>query len=296
MNYYNEIKDKIIKSEMYDKVKDYSKDRHKVGVYFEIGEILSKAGKEYGKNIIRQYSKKLMAEVGAKYTERNLRYMRQLYEMIVKVKWNTMCSKLCWSHYREVLSIKDINEAMYYLNECEIRNLSQRQLHDMIKQNYYHRLNNETKKKLISKEQLKLDELIPNPIVLKSNSSNQDLSEYTLKELILNNIDDFLLQLGSGFAYVGNEFKLKIEGRYNYIDLLLFNYQFNCFVIIELKSLELKKEHIGQTQVYMNYIDENLKRIGQNRTIGIIICKQENKYVIKYCSDNRIIAREYQLM
>lgn len=124
MNYYNEIKNNLIKSEIYDRTKDYSKDRHKVSIYFEIGKLLSKAGKEYGKNIIKQYSEKLVIEVGTKYNERNLRYMRQLYEMVVETKWNTLCSKLCWSHYREVFSIKDINEIRYYLNECEKRNLS----------------------------------------------------------------------------------------------------------------------------------------------------------------------------
>ena len=102
MNYYNEIKENLIKSEIYDRVKDFSKDRHKVSVYFETGKLLSEAGKEYGKNIIKQYSEKLMIEVGKKYTERNLRYMRQLYEMIIETKWNTMCSKLCWSHFEVI--------------------------------------------------------------------------------------------------------------------------------------------------------------------------------------------------
>ena len=152
MNYYNEIKDKLIKSELYERVKDYSKDRYKVSVYFEIGELLNKADKEYGKNIIKQYSEKLMIEVGKKYNERNLRYMRQFYKMLNTTKWNALRSKLCWSHYREVLSIKDINEIRYYLNECENKNLSQRQLHNIIKQNYYHRLSNETKEKLINNE------------------------------------------------------------------------------------------------------------------------------------------------
>ena len=102
MNYYDEIKEKLIKSEIYDRARDYAKDIHKVSVYFEIGKLLSVAGKEYGKNIIKQYSKKLMIEVGKKYTERNLRYMRQLYEMIIETKWNAMRSKLCWSHYEVI--------------------------------------------------------------------------------------------------------------------------------------------------------------------------------------------------
>ena len=93
MNYYNEIKEKLLKSEIYDRVKDYSKDRNKVFVYFETGRLLSEAGKEYGKNIIKQYSEKLMIEIGKKYNERNLRYMRQFYEMISETKWNAMRSK-----------------------------------------------------------------------------------------------------------------------------------------------------------------------------------------------------------
>ena len=93
-----------------------------------------------------------------------------------------------------------------------------------------------------------------------------------------------------------SEYKIKLGNQYNYIDLLLFNYEFNCFVVVELKVTELKKEHIGQIQVYMNYIDTNLKRVNQDKTIGIIICKKDNKYVIEYCSDSKIIAREYEIV
>ena len=158
MNYYDEIKEKLIKSEIYDRVKDYSKDRHKVKVYFEIGKLLSEAGKEYGKNIIKQYSERLMIEVGKKYNERNLRYMRQFYEMQIETKWNALRSKLCWTHYREVLSLKDINEIVYYLNECENKNLTQRQLHELIKNDTYNRLSSETKNKLSNLKELKVTE------------------------------------------------------------------------------------------------------------------------------------------
>ena len=296
MNYYNEIKEKLIKSEIYDRTKDYSKDIHKVNVYFETGKLLSEAGKEYGKNIIKQYSEKLMSELGKKYTERNLRYMRQLYEMMIETKWNAMRSKLCWSHYREVLSLKDIHEIRYYLNEYENKNLTHRQLRELIKQNLYNRLDIETKNKLINQEQLKVKDLVPNPIIIKTNSVNKVITEFILKQMILNNIDEFLSQLGNSFAYIGNEYKIKIGNIYNYIDLLLFNYEYNCFVVVELKVTELKKEHIGQIQIYMNYIDESLRKVTQDKTIGIIICKQDNKYIIKYCSDDRIVARKYELL
>jgi len=296
MNYYYEIKEKLLKSEIFDRIKDYSKDRHKVKVYFETGKLLSEAGKEYGKNIIKQYSEKLMVEVGKKYNERTLRRIRQFYDVFANENWSTMWTKLCWSHYREVLSLKDMDEIRYYLNECQNKNLTQRQLHELIKHNTYNRLSDETKTKLIESKKLRVDDLIPNPIVIKSNMLKENLSEYALKQAILNNIDDFLKQLGIGFTYVGNEYKIKLGNKYNYIDLLLYSIKYKCYVVVELKVTELKKEHTGQIMIYMNYIDINVKSIEENITVGIIICKQDNEYVIKYCSDERIIARTYELV
>lgn len=296
MNYYDEIKENLIKSEIYDRVKDYSKDRHKVIVYFETGKLLSEAGKEYGKNIIKQYSEKLMIEVGKKYNERTLRRIRQFYEVFNKEKWSALWTKLCWSHYREVLSLKDIEEIKYYLNECENKNLTQRQLHSLIKNKTYNRLSQETKQKIIQQEQLKVNDLIPNPIIIKSNQLKDEITEYALKQSILNNLDEFLQQLGIGFTYIGNEYKIKLNDRYNYIDILLYNIKYKCYVVIELKVTELKKEHTGQIQTYMNYINKNIKTLDENDTVGIIICKQDNEYVIKYCSDNRIISRIYELV
>ena len=296
MNYYNAIKEKLIKSEIYDSAKDYSKDRHKVSVYFEIGKLLSEAGKEYGKNIIKQYSEKLMLEVGKKYKVSNLYKMRKFYEIFSDEQLYPLDTKLCWSHYRELLTIKNIDEIIYYIHICEEGNLSRRQLQEKIKNHEYNRLSSETKIKLIESKDLKVNDLIPNPIIIKSDSLKDEISEYALKQVLLNNIDDFLRQLGIGFTYVGNEYKIKVSDRYNYIDLLLYNIKYKCYVVVELKVTELKKEHTGQIMTYMNYIDKNMKTIDENDTVGIIICKQDNKYVIKYCSDDRIIAREYELV
>ena len=296
MNYYDEIKEILLKSEIYDRAKEYSKDRHKVSVYFEIGKLLSEAGKEYGKSIIKQYSERLVIEVGKKYNERTLRRIRQFYNTFANEKWSTMWTKLCWSHFREVLSLTDINEMIFYLNQSEEKNLTQRQLHELIKRNTYKRLSSETKTKLIESKKLNVNDLVPNPIIIKSNLLKEKISEYALKEAILNCIDDFLRQLGVGFTYVGNEYKIKIGDKYNYVDLLLYNIKYKCYVVVELKVTELKKEHTGQVMTYMNYIDKNLKTSEENDTVGIIICKQDNEYVIKYCSDDRIIAREYLLL
>ena len=185
---------------------------------------------------------------------------------------------------------------MYYIDICEKKNLTRRQLQERIKTQEYDRLSEETKNKLITKEQLKVNDIIPNPIIIQTNELNEELSEYALKQLILNNLDDFLNQLGTKFTYVGNEYKIKVGNTYNYIDLLLYNIKYKCYIVIELKVTELKKEHTGQIMTYMNYIDKNIKTFEENNTVGIIICKQDNEYVIKYCSDDRIIAREYELV
>ena len=174
--------------------------------------------------------------------------------------------------------------------------LTKRQLEERIKNHEYDRLSDDTKNKLKEEKELAIGDLVPNPIIVKVDSVDTKLSEYALKQAILNNLDDFLNQLGDGFTYVGCEYKIKFGNIYNYIDMLLFNIEYNCYAVIEFKTTELKKEHIGQVQVYMNYINEHVKKDYHNYTIGIIICKENNEYVIKYCSDDRILARYYQVV
>ncbi len=146
------------------------------------------------------------------------------------------------------------------------------------------------------KEKLKVPDLVKNPIKIRNTSGNNEISEKVLQKLILEDIPAFLDELGNGFTFVRNEYKIKIGDRYNYIDLLLYNIKYKCYVVVELKVTELNSNHTGQIQKYMNYIDKNIKSIDDNKTVGIIICKKENKYVIEYCSDDRIISREYELV
>ncbi len=270
-NYYDEIKEKLLKNEIYAKVKDYSKERNKVLTYFEVGKLLSEAGKEYGNDIIGQYAEKLVNEVGKKYNCRTLRRIRQFYNIFSDTKWSPMVTKLTWSHYIILLPLKNFDEIKYYIGVCEKRNLTKRELEALIKSKEYERLGEETKNKLITNEELKLPDLVPNPILIKTENNQENLSEYALKEAILNNLDNFLKQLGNGFSYIGNEYKIKIGSNYNYIDLFLFNTEYNCYVVIELK-----KEHIGQIQVYMNYVDKVIKKPYHDKTIGIIISKKNN--------------------
>ena len=138
--------------------------------------------------------------------------------------------------------------------------------------------------------------MIKNPIIIKNNSNYEVFSERVLQKLILEDIENFLEELGIGFTFIKSEYQIKTDDRYNYIDLLLYNIKYKCYVVVELKITELKKEHTGQIMTYMNYIDKNIKTIEENDTVGIIICKQDNEYVIRYCSDDRIVARQYELV
>ena len=296
MNYYNEIKNKLIDDEIYSNVKDYSKERHKVITYYEIGKLLTEAGSKYGDNIIDKYSQKLMMEVGKKYNRRTLFRMKQFYNVFSDEKVTTMLTQLTWSHYLLLVSLGDYDEIIYYINISKNNNLTQRQLQEKIKNNEYKRLPIESRTKLIKNEVLKPNDLIPNPIIIKNSNNYKIISEKILHQIILEDIPSFLKELGNGFTFIDSEYKIKLGNRYNYIDFLLYNIKYRCYVVVELKATELKKEHIGQIMTYMNYIDENIKAIEDIDTVGIIICKQDNEYIIKYCSDSRIISRKYELV
>ena len=196
-----------------------------------------------------------------------------------------------------MLLLNDINEINYYINITEKYNLSVRGLREKIKNKEYQRLDDKTKLKLINKEETKINDFVKNPIVIhnKYNLDKERISEKVLQNLILEDIPSFLDELGDGYSFIRNEYKIKIGNIYNYIDLLLFNIKYNCYVVVELKTAELKKEHIGQIQIYMNYIDKHIKTINQDKTIGIIITKRDNHYYIEYSSDKRILTREYIL-
>ena len=295
MNYYNEIKNKIIDNEVYSKVKDYSKERHKVITYFEIGKLLNEAGGKYGDNIIDEYSKKLVIEVGKKYNRRTLFRMKQFYNIFNDSKVSTLWTQLTWSHLRLLFNL-EIDSMNYYIKVIIDKRLSVRELEFKIKSNEYERLPIETKNKLIYKDRIEVKDLVPNPILIRNKNNKEIITEKVLHHLILEDIESFMKELGSSFSFIGSEYKIKIGDRNHHIDFLLFNIKYNCYVVVELKVTEFKVEYISQVQKYMNYIDKNIKEVINNNTMGILICKRENKFVIEYCSDDRIAVREYELV
>ena len=275
------------------KVKDYSKNKSDLNTNYNVGNLLSEAGKHYGQGIIKEYSKRLIIEVGKKYSETTLRYYRLFYKF---AKCHSVSDKLSYTHYKLLLPIKEDKKIDYYIDIAIKQNLSVSQLKERIKNKEYERLPEDTKNKLITIDDYSIKDFIKNPILIKNNSNYENISEKILQKLILDDIPSFLKELGVGFTFIENEYKIKIGDRYNMIDLLLFNIEFNCYVVIELKVTELKKEHIGQIEIYMNYIDKNVKKITHNKTIGIIICRKDNKFVMEYCSDKRILSKEYELV
>ena len=296
MNYYNEIKNRLIDNEIYSRVKDYSKERQKVITYFEIDKLLNEAGGKYGDNIIDEYSKKLVIEVGKQYNRRTLFRMKQFYSVFSNKKVTTMLTQLTWSHYLLLLPLDDYDEILYYINISKNNNLTQRQLQEKIKAKEYERLPEDTKTKLKIQDKIEIKDLVPNPIIIKNSNNYEIISEKVLQKLILEDIESFMKELGDSYSFIGSEYKIKIGDRNHYIDLLLFNIKYNCYVAVELKVTEFKVEYISQVQKYMNYIDKNIKQVSNNNTMGILICKRENKFVIEYCSDERIAVREYELV
>ena len=162
MNYYKKIKNELINNEITKRIKDYSKNRSDLTTYYNVGKLLSEAGKHYGESIIKEYSEKLINEISKKYNERTLRRMRQFYYAFSKGNWPTVSTNLSWSHYSELLSIDNVNKINYYIKICVEQNLSVRQLREKIKNKEYERLDNETKEKLIAKEETTLVDLIKN--------------------------------------------------------------------------------------------------------------------------------------
>ena len=296
MNYYKKIKNELINNEVYKKVKDYSKNRSDLNTYYKVGKLLNDAGKSYGEGIIKKYSDKLTKEFGRKYNYRNLFIMRKFYIIFKDENVNALRSQLSWTHYRELLTLNNINEIKYYIKIAETQNLSYRKLRKRIKSREYERLDDKTKEKLINKEKINAGDLINDPILIRNKFDTDKISEKMLMSFILEDIPGFLKQLGEGFTFIENEYPIKIGDRYNYIDILLYNIYDNCYVVIELKINEIKKEHIGQVEMYMNFIDKNLRTVNQCPTIGIIVCKKKNCYLFKYVTNENIYEREYELV
>ena len=292
-NYLENIKTEIINGNAKVVAKNYQINNVKLTMNYNIGRELAEAGKHYGEGIVKKYASILTREFGKGYKTEELRKMRAFYELIQKC--GPVDRILSWSHYVKLLPLKNVEEINYYIKIIKRDNLSKRALAERIKSNEYGRLSTEAKQKLLNEESLTLVQSVPSPIVLVPNKSYEVYTEKILQEIIYENLDSFMKQLGGGYFYVGKEYKLNIGDKKNYIDYLLYNYKMNCFCVIEIKAREYRKTDYGQIKTYMNYVDEHLKTITQNNTIGIIITKSVNKFEAHYVKDNQVTIVEFKI-
>ena len=292
-DYLYNIKTEIINGNAKVAAKNYQINNVKLTMNYNIGKELAEAGKHYGEGIVKKYAKELTEEFGKGYTYSELNRMIKYYVMVQKL--GPLAPILTWSHYLKLLVLNDINEIKYYINITKRDNLSKRALAERIKSDEYGRLSTEAKEKILNKEELSLIQSVPSPILLVPNKSYEVYTEKILQEIIYENLDSFMKQLGGGYFYVGREYKLNIGDKKNYIDYLLYNYKMNCFCVIEIKAREYRKTDYGQIKTYMNYVDEHLKTIIQNNTIGIIITKSVDKFEAHYVKDNQVTIVEFKI-
>ncbi|MCI9110440.1 MAG: DUF1016 domain-containing protein [Bacilli bacterium] len=293
MNYYSEIKDTLIRNEVYKKAKDYSKNRSDLNSYYEVGRLLvdAQGGEErakYGNKLIKEYSERLTKELGRGYDTSALKRMRQFYLFIQKGA--TLSHQLMWSHYVELFKLENLNKIKYYIYIIEKQNLSVRELRKRIKSEEFERIG--------YKEELsepKVNTLIKDPVIINTKKVPDKVTELFVHNSIMEDMDNFLKQLGIGFTYVGHEVKIQIGENKHSIDFLLFNYKFNCFVVVEIKAIEFKAEHIGQVMKYMGYVDNHIKESFNNKTIGIIVCLENDGYVFKYIKPDGVFVTTYEI-
>ena len=299
--YTKNIKTLIEQNIVQNKVRNIQKENDKLITNWKIGKEIVKAGNEdkirYGNSYIKNLSIELTKLYGSGYDYSDLRRMKKFY--LLFPNWGPVAPNfITWSHMIKIIPMKDENKRNYYINLVNKNHLSKRQLAEEIKNNAFERLDDKTKEniEIIRKEEtMNIMEFIKDPLLIELKElKDKELNEKALKKAILKQIEKFLLELGVGFSFMGSEKKIKVGNKFHYIDLLFFNVEKDCYVVIELKIKDLKKEDIGQLQFYINYIDLELKKPHHNPTIGILICKKGDKNIEKYLNTDNIKITTYQ--
>lgn len=305
-NIFNNIKDLVINSR--NKVY-HTVNTEMLNLYWNIGKVIMEIqqGDErasYGDTVLDKLSKKLTNEFGKGFSKKNLERMRKFYLMYPI--WKTVSAKLSWSHYLELIKIDDVLKRNFYLNECINSKWSVRELQRQRDSLLYERLtisaNKEKILELSEKGQIlkTSKDLVKDPFVLEflDIKENTDYLESDLEKNIIEHIKDFLLELGEGFSYVGNQIRLTLEEAHFYPDLVFYNRLLRCFVIIDLKIGKVTHQDIGQMQMYVNYYDREIKQVDEKPTVGILLSTNKNETIVKYTlpEDNKtIFSSEYKL-
>ena len=302
MNYYKQVESLIKNNEINKKVHALQDNSETLYTYWNIGRLIVEAqGGEkrakYGDGLIKEWGKKLSEKYGRGYDYTNLSRMRLFYIEFPII--GSLRQQLTWTHYRYILPIKDENERNYYINRVILDNLSVRDLRREIKTKAFDRLSYADKNniEIISDTNLSLsiEDMIKDPIILKSDIDTNEINEKVIHKYIISLLEDKFLELGTGFALVGHEYKIVISNNTYHIDLLFFNTELNSYIVVEVKTRALKPQDIGQLEFYVGYVENNIKKNYHNKTIGILIVKKKNKYVIEYTTSPDIYVTTYML-
>ena len=204
---------------------------------------------------------------------------------------------MSWTIIRTILPIKDENKRNYYINLCIANNLSKRELEKEIKSNSYERLEYKPDKidVVVSTKVTAIVNNFKNPILLEL-KDKEIKSESDLEKLIYSQLSCVFLQLGNGFMWVGNQYKVSDGNKNYFIDMLLYNVKYNCYVVVEIKCRKLKKEDKGQVEFYMNLVDNFVKEPSNNPTIGIIITKDQDKFVANFVRSEKVVPLTYEFV
>ena len=302
MNYYEQVENLIKNNEVNKKVRALQDNSETLLTYWNVGKLIVEAqgGKKrakYGDSLIKEWGNKLSEKYGKKYDTSYLSKMRLFYLTFPILE--SLIPKLSWTHYMLILPIKNENERNYYINRVILDNLSVRDLRREIKNKSFDRLSYADKEniEIISDMNLSLsiEDMIKDPIILKSDIDTNEINEKAIHKYIISLLEDKFLELGTGFALVGHEYKIVISNNTYHIDLLFYNYKLNAFIVVEVKTRAVKPQDIGQLQFYVSYVENNIKDSNHNKTIGILIVKKKNKYVIEYTTSSDIYVTTYML-
>ena len=300
MNYYDEVNSYVKKVEIGKAIRETNANMELVECYWNVGRLIVEAqgGKEkakYGNELIKTWAEKLTEEYGKGYNYTNLSRFRQFYLAFPIVA--PLGQQLSWTIIRTILPIKDENKRNYYINLCIANNLSKRELEKEIKSNSYERLEYKPDKidVVVSTKVPAIVNNFKNPILLEL-KDKEIKSESDLEKLIYSQLSYVFLQLGKGFTWVGNQYKVSDGNKNYFIDMLLYNVKYNCYVVVEIKCRKLKKEDKGQVEFYMNLVDNYVKEPSNNPTIRIIITKDQDKFVANFVRSEKVVPLTYEFV
>ena len=292
--YFQEVVSLIEEKEINRRTRELQDNSDTLYTYWQIGKCIVKASgtrASYREQLVKKWGNKLSSLYGKKYDITKLRRMRQFY--LTFPIWATVSPKLSWSHISEIITLQEENARNYYINQIILNNLSVRELRFLIKSNAYERLSNKTKIALITdkdKPNLTLDDMLKDPIIIKTNQRIDKLNEMAIHRFLINMVETKFLELGTGFALIGHEYKIIVGNKIFKIDLLFFNIELNRYIVIEVKNREFSPKDIGQIDFYVNYIDKNVKKSNHKDTLGIIVVKKKNQLVIEYVTNKIYIT------